>query len=379
VNDVAELRQFVVVHARAQGIPAREYGPLLAAIERDEGSGPGSWTGAWIAAGERREQRGDLLGACRRYNMARFPYVDGPARQDALDRCVAAFDRWRARAGIERLEVPAGGATVPCWATGLSAARRQPLLIVMGGIVSIKEQWAPVLVQARRLGLAGLVAELPGVGQNPLRYGESSRELISQLLDGVAGRADVSRCYAVALSFSGHLALDAAAADSRIRGVITAGAPVRAFFTDPAWARRVPRITADTLAHISGAPRAEVFERLRGLALSDARLRAVRVPVYAAVSRRDEIIPEADAWLLRRHVADLRPVEYDDVHGSPAHVAESRLWIIRSLLELRGGRPAQRAVVGALLRAQRARRRPGPVPGTAPASSPAPDPAGSRP
>ena len=261
MNDIDELCQFVVVHARTQGIPAREYGPLLAAIDND-GAGPRSWARQWIAAGEAREQR-DPLGASRRYNMARFPFVDGPARQEALDRCVSAFDRWRSGAGIEHLDAEVDGVKVPCWTAGLSAASPRPLLVVMGGIVSIKEQWAALLSLATRLGFAGLVAEMPGVGQNPLLYGEQSRRLLSQLIDAVGDRAEASRTYAVALSFSGNLALSCAAEDSRIRGIVTAGAPVREFFTDEAWQRQLPRITFDTLAHISGAPQVSGTPRAR--------------------------------------------------------------------------------------------------------------------
>ncbi|MEU8346317.1 Alpha/beta hydrolase of unknown function [Actinomadura meyerae] len=357
MNDIAELRQFVVVHARAQGIPAGEYRPLLDAITTDDGDAPGSWVAGWTRAGERMERRGRFLDACRRFNMARFPYVDGPARQEAFDRCLAAFDRWRADTGIEPLEVDLDGGRMRCWTSGLSATDRRPLLIVMGGIVSIKEQWAPVLVQARRLGLAGVVAELPGVGENSARYGTGSTEVITAILDAVAGRAEADRTIAVTLSFSGNLALHVAAGDRRIRGIVTVGAPVGAFFTDDAWQRRLPRITVDTLAHLSRVPAGAVRERLGGLALDADRLAAVTVPVRYLASRRDEIIPGSDLDLLRRHVSDLRVVENDDVHGSPRHFRETRLWIVRSLLELLGTHGPHRAVLGTLIRAERARTR----------------------
>ncbi|MBT2212469.1 alpha/beta fold hydrolase [Actinomadura sp. NEAU-AAG7] len=357
MNDVAELKRFVLVHARAQGIPGREHQALLRRVENDDGDGPGSWVRAWVEAGEALERQGRFLDACRRYIMARFPYVDGPARQDALDRCLAAFDRWRDGNGIERLDVDLGGGRVRCWTTGLDGRDRRPLLLVMGGIVSVKEQWAPVLTQARRLGMAGVVAEMPGVGENTARYGPHSGRLLPRILDAVADRADTGRTYAVALSFSGHLALGCAAGDSRIRGVITVGAPVSGFFTDAAWQRRVPRITLDTLAHISGVSPGDVHAHLSGMALDGDRLAAVDVPVHYMASLRDEIIPASEAELLRRHVRGLRLVENDDVHGSPRHFVETRLWIVRSLLELDGTHRPQRAALGALLRARRARSR----------------------
>lgn len=348
MNDVEELKRFVLVHARAQGIPERDYGTLLDSIRTDE-----SWVAQWCRAGARLEERGRFLDACRRYNMARFPYVDGPQRREALRACVSAFERWRSGAGVEPLELDLDGARVRCWTTGLSSAHRRPLLLVMGGIVSVKEQWAPVLPQARRLGLAGVVAEMPGVGENTATYGPSSTRLLSRLMDEVADRADVSRTYAVALSFSGNLALHAALDDPRIRGIITVGAPIGEFFTDTEWQRRLPRVTVDTLAHICRVPAGEIQDHLRGLALAPERLAALDIPVYYLASRRDEIIPPGDIELLRRHLRHLRLRENDDVHGSPRHFLETRLWIVRSLLELAGTHRPQRAVLGALLRAAR--------------------------
>jgi esterase FrsA len=357
VNDVAELKQFVLVHARAQGISSRDCERLLGAIETDDSGADGSWVAEWCLSGARLEEQGKFLDACRRYNMARFPYVDGHARQQALQSCLSAFDRWRHTEDIDALEIDLDGVRVRGWATGLSATTPRPLLLVMGGIISIKEQWAPVLPLARRLGLAGVVAEMPGVGENAARYGQESTRLFSRLIDAVADRADVSRTYAVALSFSGNLAMHAALGDPRIRGIITVGAPVGAFFTDAGWRKNLPRITTDTLAHTCRVPVDDVPDHLRGLALGAERLAALDIPVYYLASRRDEIIPPGDIDLLRRNVRDLRLRENDDVHGSPRHFLETRLWIVRSLLELASTHKPQRVALGALLRVQQARTR----------------------
>jgi esterase FrsA len=352
VNDVAELKQFITVHARAQGIAMSDLTDVLGQVEHDHGAEPGSWVWAWIRAGRQLENQGRPLDACRRYNIARFPYVDGQARQGALDLCLSAFDRWRAGQGIERLELELSGGKVRCLTSGLSTTERRPLLLVMGGIVSVKEQWATVLPQARRLGMAGVVTEMPGVGEHEAVYGPGSGYFLPELIDALTGLADTSRTYAVALSFSGHLALDAATADPRIRGIITAGAPVRSFFTDPASQAGLPRITVDTLAHLARAESGTVLEGLRDMALDGKRLASLGIPVYYLASRRDEIIPAADTELLRAQVADLHLVENDDVHGSPGHVLDTRLWIVRSLLELNDSHRAQRAAISAVLGAR---------------------------
>jgi pimeloyl-ACP methyl ester carboxylesterase len=357
VNDVGELKEFVVVHARAQNIP--DYQRLLDRIRTDDEDAPGSWVSEWSRAAEDYAARGKLLEACRHYNMARFPFVDGPARQQALDRCVDAFDQWRRSGGndIERLDIELDGGRVRSWASGLSSRSRLPLLLIMGGIVTVKEQWAPALAGIRRLGMAAVVTEMPGVGENTLRYSPQSWHMLSRLLDAVGDRADVSGTYALTLSFSGHLALRCAVDDPRIRGVVTAGAPIRDFFLDEAWQRRLPRVTVDTLSHLTGTKPAEAFGHLGHWALTTGQIADLDVPVYYIASRRDEIIPPGEVELLRRHTRNLHLLEHDDVHGSPAHTAESRLWALLSVLRMRKTLPVHRAAIRVLLGALHIRGR----------------------
>jgi hypothetical protein len=356
VNDLAELKQYVVAHARAQHIPAAHYQGTLDRIRTDEDGTPGSWVHELTLAGDRLAAQDNLLGAFQQYNLARFPYVNGDARRTALDRCVTTFDQWRQSAPVEitpfTARLPEG--EVRCWSTGLDSETPRPLLVFLGGIVSIKEQWAPLLVQIAGLGMAGLVTELPGVGENNLPYDADSWTMLPQLLDAVGAPEET---YAVALSFSGHLALRASLADSRIKGIVGAGAPVRRFFTDAAWQRRVPRVTVDTLAHLTRTAPADLPAHLAKWALDDDRLRSITAQVGMVASRRDEIIPPEDWNLLRQHVPSLRFIAHDDVHGSPRHLTETSLWTFLTLLRMRGeGGPARTRLHDAL-RAERARLR----------------------
>lgn len=353
MNDLGELKRYVLPHVRGQRIP--HYRRLLDRIQTD-GDGPDSWTAQWCAAAGQLERRGRHLDASRHYAMARFPYVDGPARQEAQDRCVAAFDRWRrAHPGIERLDIDLPEGRIHCLASGLADTPSRPLLLLMGGIVSLKEQNAAALANISRLGMAGLVAELPGVGENPLRYGPDSWQLLSGLLDALAGRANVEQTYPIAMSFSGHLALRCALDDSRIKGVVTVGAPISEFFTDTGWQRKLPHLTVGALAHMIGVDAADVADRMRGWGLGEKQLAALTIPVCYAASLRDEIIPPGDVRQLREHVRRVEVLEYDDVHGAPRHIAETRLWSTASVLRMRGVRNPQSRLIEVLWQAQRAR------------------------
>ncbi|MFE5486873.1 alpha/beta hydrolase [Streptomyces sp. NPDC056527] len=361
MNDVQELKQFVEVHGRILGIPGERLRQVLLRIRHDEDGEPGSWAREWTEAGVELERRGREVEAGRHFNIARFPFVDGPARADAQERTVASFNRWRSGdgSGIRRLDLDLSGGRVRAWAAGLDArgGERPPVLLLSGGIVSVKEQFGPILAKASRLGLAVVATEMPGVGENEQIYAADSHRMVPELLDALADRADVDRTVAVMMSFSGHLALRAALHDKRIRGVVTAGAPIGDFFTDAAWRPGIPRVTVDTLAHLTGGAPDSVLTDLTDWALTPQELAALAVPVSYTVSARDEIIPPGDRLLLERHVRELRLLIHDDVHGSPSHVAESRLWSLRSALETLGGYGPQRTVLGLALSAIRLRER----------------------
>lgn len=350
-NDVTELKQFAGLHAKAQDL-----GGSLAVLDRihtDDGDAPGSWAGEWSREAAQLRRQGNVLAAAAHYNMARFPFVDGDARAQALDECVQCFTEWAAQNGISRLDLTLHNGRVRAWTSGLSARRPRPVLVMCGGIVSIKEQWGPALRAITRLGFAGVVVEMPGVGENTMPYDADSWQLFSAVLDEIEGRADVSACYLLAFSFSGHLALRCALADRRIRGVVTAGAPVRHFFRDTAWHASLPKVTVDTLAHLTGIPVGGLAGALAPWALGEDQLAALDIPVGYAASARDEIIPPGDPALIADLVRDADVVVQDDVHGSPSFIAPTRLWAVHTILRMRGGRPAHRAAVAAALQLAR--------------------------
>jgi esterase FrsA len=346
MNDVAELKEFMLLPARVLGMTPAEYHRVADSIRSDNEGAPDSWAARWSARGAELEDAGQLLEACRCYNLARFPYTDGPARKKASDDCVAVFNRWRVSVpAIQPLTVDCLGGQVQCWTAGLDPANRRPLVLVMGGQVSIKEQWAPVLPMISDLGFAAIATEMPGVGQNTVRYARESWQMLSRILDAVSPSADTSRTYAACLSFSGHLALRCAAHDDRIRGIITGSAPIRRFFIDPQWQRQVPGITIDSLEHLTG----DRLDAMADWALEDETLAAVTVPVHYMVSLRDEIVPADEGALLAKLAPDVHLISNNDVHGSPNRLFETRLWVVLCLLRMHGSSRARRTLLAILL------------------------------
>ncbi len=358
MNNVEELKQFAVTHARAQRVPRARLDEVLARITHDE-EGPGSWTAEWSAAAAGYERQGRLLDACSLYYLARFPYCDGPAREEALTKSQHTFERWQqAEApGLKPLDVDLPQGRVRCWTAGLPARGDQPVVILLGGIVSTKEQYAPILLRMQRLGVSGVAAEMPGTGSNTLPYGPDSWRMLSGIIDAVAERAGSDRIYAMALSFSGHLALRCALEDRRIKGIVTMGAPVNRFYTDTTWQRNLPAVTVDTLAHLTGTKSDKVGEYMRDWALTAEQLQALEIPVAYVSSRRDEIIPPGDTELLRRHVRGLTLLDIDDVHAAPEFLDLSGPWLTLSLLRMNGSSLPQRAILRSVVSVLGARHR----------------------
>lgn len=351
-----ELRDLVRLHARAQGLRPRVVAEVLDGVTHD-GEGPGSWAGEWLAAARAAEPRSPL-DAVRLANLARFPYVDGPARAEAHRYCQEVFTRWAVARGAVRHRVVAPGGGADVWTSGPVDPRR-PVLLVVGGIVSIKEQWGQLLPLARRLGMTVAVTEMPGVGSADLPYAPSAERFVSDVLDVIGAGPDVR---VLALSFSFTLALHAALRDPRIRAVGTVGGPVRDFFDDDAVWRRAPETTTATWARVLGTSQDAAIEVLRATAVPEERLRELQVPVAYVASTRDEIVPRSEVDRLCAVLPGVHVLEHDDVHGAPHHLGTTRAWLVMHLMAAPGpciGHARRRAAAAAVSLAARLGRRRG--------------------
>lgn len=341
-NDLDELIDLVRLHARAQGLTADDLNSILPRITHDE-TGPGSWVEEWMNAA--RDAHPDTpLAATRFANLARFPYVNCEERAAALQFCRETFTAWAEGVGAERHIVSSPHGTAVVWTSG-SVNPAAPVLLVIGGIVSIKEQWGQMLPLARRLRITIAVTEAPGVGENSMSYVDTYRTFVSDVLDeiGVDAGGDVR---VLGLSFSLMLAVHAAVKDTRIRAIATVGGPVREFFEDEEVWARVPRTTADTWASILGVPSSQARQVLQVAAPKSDLWRELRIPVAYVASAQDEIVPVSEVGHLNDLVLNASFLIHDDVHGAPSHLGLTRLWLLGRLLAAPG--PYRGKIRGAL-------------------------------
>ena len=323
-----ELKYLVELHCRAQGISVRAARKIMAEIDEAQGPSKNSWPNRWIAAGDLAVQSGDILTATKFYNLGRFPFVDSHERQIAHRKCIASFLAWqKARnLGVVVLRLTMGARSFKAYVrrSGVTPA---PAILVIGGIVSIKEQWGSLFDVWARFGVDVIVTEAPGVGENELAWDRNASSMITTLLDAVGVTEESGGCFAVAMSFGGTLALQAAAVDSRIRGVSTVGAPIAGFFTNESWWSKVPETTRRTLGRILDTNDSiSTFQAMAELGLRPDEIERIRSPIWYVKSNQDEIIPPDEIEPLLNSGRKLYVLMTNDVHGSPSWAAAVRVF-----------------------------------------------------
>ncbi|HEY6877038.1 MAG TPA: alpha/beta hydrolase, partial [Polyangiales bacterium] len=301
-----------------------------------DGEARGSWVHAWEEEARRAERKGDLVTSSNLYGLARFPCADELAKVRAGERAASAYARHLEATGKGQRRVANVGTIGVPFLFAPGPREDAPLVVLMGGIVSLKEQWGSFLSLGPRVGCAVAIADFPGVGENRLRYSRAASALYGAILDAVAERCNVRETLVVAPSFGGHLALLHAPIDARLRKVVTVGAPLSHLFRDEAVHARLPSITRAALVQSARIAPAQLPAHLATLALSEREIADIGVQVTYVAALRDEIIPEIEWRAAAASARSFRVYAFDDVHGAPNHLRETRLIILAELLQTAG-------------------------------------------
>jgi 2,6-dihydroxypseudooxynicotine hydrolase len=191
----------------------------------------------------------------------------------------------------ERIEAPLDGARVVANLRRPAGTRRAPLVVLIPGLDSTKEEFF-FLEQAHLVrGMATLSIDGPGQGESgleiPLRANFETG--VSPLLDVIADRADLDhdRIGAMGVSLGGYYAPRAAAFEPRIRAVVGLSGP---YCFGEAW-EALPPMTRETFALKSRATTdEEARERAMALDLSGVCER-IEVPALYVTGKLDRLIP----------------------------------------------------------------------------------------
>ena len=288
----------------ANGVDFNDFRRTTARIETWE-----EWLPAWVETGDEHlalaeAATGELsageayLRAALAFHFAKFVWVvDVKRNHQTTRRAIDALYRAHRRLdpSAERVEIPFDGAAL---AGNLRGPRDAPLVLLLPGLDSTKEEffhWEDVFL---RRGLATFSLDGPGQGESgfSLRIRPDYEVAVAAALDALSWPAPVG---AVGVSLGGYYAPRAAAQEPRIRAVAGVGGP---FNFGECW-DGLPPLTREAFAHHSGAED-EGDARSKALELDLAPVIAeLDRPALMVTGKLDRIIP----WEQTKRIADEAP------------------------------------------------------------------------
>jgi 5-aminopentanamidase len=261
------------------------------------------------------------------WHWGKFVFTDHPEQQRAAhDRTVACFRR-----GAGTLSPPAEPVRVPYAGSTLAAYLRipsgepGPVVIMIPGLDSVKEELQATAVYMLRRGLAVIAIDGPGQGEAEYEFPiePAYERVVTAVADYLKGRDDLDpdRLGVFGVSLGGYYAARSAAYEPRVRAAVDLAGPYR---WDQDW-DALPSQTRTTFQARSGAASpAQARERAAALTLEDAAAR-ITCPLLVVHGGRDRLIPAYHAERLAREAPGAELMLYPDGgHGVTNHAFESR-------------------------------------------------------
>jgi 2,6-dihydroxypseudooxynicotine hydrolase len=256
-----------------------------------------------------------FLRAAVSYHFAKFVWVLDPERnREATEAAVRTL--YAAHALLdptaERVEAPLAGGKVVANLRLPADTGPVPLVILIPGLDSTKEEffaWESVFLNR---GLATLSLDGPGQGETGFEMSirHDYEVAIAAVLDAVSDREelDSGRIGAAGVSLGGYYAARAAAFEPRLKAVAGISGP---YDMSAEW-DAMPSLTRETFTHHSGAA-GEREARARAAQLNLAGVaERIEQPCLVVTGRRDRIVP----WEQTKKIADEAPrgqwVLYDE-------------------------------------------------------------------
>ncbi len=271
--------------------------------------------GAWheqlgrtaLAEGRERSAGAHLAQAAVYYHFAKFMFVDDVGQMRAAHlmavRCLTDALPFLDPPG-ERVEIPFDGATIAGILRRPASHGPHPIVILIPGLDSAKEEFRPTEDLFLGRGLATLSVDGPGQGEAeydlPIRADwEVPGAAIIDAAAGLPG-IDPGRIGIWGVSLGGYYAARVASADDRVRASIALCGP---YCLGDAW-DQMPELSraAFTVRSKSGSD-AEARQRAAGLSMA-GRANRITAPLLIVAGKRDRIFPWTDAERLAREVGD---------------------------------------------------------------------------
>jgi dipeptidyl aminopeptidase/acylaminoacyl peptidase len=324
----------------ANGVDFNDFVATTAAISRWE-----DWLDAWSEtaevhrglaleaqrAGHRRSAGEAFVRAAVSYHFAKFVWVLDPERnRSATEAAVRAL--YAAHALLdptaERVEAPLDGGKVVANLRRPPGAGSVPLVVLIPGLDSTKEEfyaWESVFLDR---GMATLSLDGPGQGETgfAMDIRPDYEVAVAAALDALAGRSelDLDRVGAAGVSLGGYYAARSAAFEPRIKAVAGVSGP---FDMAAGW-DSMPSLTRDAFSHHSGAASdAEARERAGQLNLTGVA-ELIEQPCLVVTGKRDRVI----SWEQTKRIADEAPRGEFVLYEQGTHVCNNLPFKYRPLV-----------------------------------------------
>jgi len=307
---------------------------LRGTVQRLEGTTQDLWVPVWRDVGRQHERRGDELWAAgdvtagRReflqaktyYSIGRFPGditdVKGKVSQD----CARAYSKACTNLDppLEVVDIPHAGLTIRSHYRSPNGADREnpvPAVLIMCGADMFKEDrgWAGEM--ALDAGLASVVMDAPGTGENPFPWAPESVAAWEAAVDWLADRPEIDseRIGAFGISRGGYSVMQlAGVASDKVKAVVAnAGHPFGYRMTDPeldAFIEHANRRASWAFGEPGGPPafdstsREQEEEKFSRWALSEQGILGnITMPVLMINGKHDHLAPIGNIYFMFEH------------------------------------------------------------------------------
>ena len=294
----------------ANGIDVNDFERVLAAMAEWK-----QWAPAWSEVGdahralaETAAREGRAVTATEAYQRAAWSYhlgkflwfEDRAIHEDLVRRTVDTYTKALPGLDAERLELPFEGAVIPAILRRPRGVAEPPLVLMVPGLDSVKEELFAMENDFLKRGLATLSVDGPGQGENerrfPIRADWSG--VVSAILDGLLARTDVdlSRVGLMGISMGGIYGPFAAAKEKRLRALVALAGP---YDLSECWPALNPLTKGGYTFYTHSRDEAEAFEKAKQLSLRGV-IDKVDCPILVIHGAKDRLFPPEQAERIAR-------------------------------------------------------------------------------
>jgi 2,6-dihydroxypseudooxynicotine hydrolase len=283
------------------------------------------------AAGHLQTAAGAWRRAALCWHWGKFVFVDHPDEQRAAhDRTVACYRKGAAALSppAELVRIPYGDTHLPAYLrvpATQAAPVRKPVVIMLPGLDSTKEELQATAEYMLARGLATIAVDGPGQGESEfdLPIEPAYERVATAVVDYLAGRADVDadKIGVFGVSLGGYYAARCAAYEPRLKATVALAGPYR---FDLDWDDLPPQTRA-TFRFRSGAASDPEARKRAGLLTLEEAARLITGPLLVVGGGKDRLVPAYHAERLASEAQEAELMIYPDgSHGVTNRAYESR-------------------------------------------------------